>query len=147
MTEVKLEKVTLDNYRDVVRLKVSPEQEELVGSNLWSLAEAYVADYARPFAICSEGKPVGFAMLSLEDISEGVVWVWRLLIGHEFQRNGYGSAAMHAIIEHISSMPEASKIRLSHGQQKGAAGPFYEALGFTYTGEIDHGERVMELGV
>jgi diamine N-acetyltransferase len=147
MTEVKLETITTDNYLDVVRLKVSPSQEDLVANNLWSLAQAYVFDYASPFALYSEDRAVGFAMLSLEDIKDDVVWLWRFLIGHELQGQGYGTAAMLAIIEHVRAMPDVTKLRLSHDPRKGGAGPFYVKLGFTYTGEIEHDEPVMELDV
>ena len=73
MTEVKLKSITPDNYLDVVKLKLRPDQEDLVASNLWSLAQAYVFNHARPLALYSDGRPVGFAMLSHEDIREGVV--------------------------------------------------------------------------
>jgi hypothetical protein len=36
-------------------------------------------------------------------------------------------------------------VGLSHAQLPGNAGPFYEKLGFSYTGELDHDERVMVL--
>lgn len=149
MTEVKLEKVTPENYGALFRLKVHPTQEHLVATNVESLAEAYVYDHARPFALYAEGSNalVGFVMLSVEDLHEGIVWVWRFMIGYGLQRQGYGMAAMRAIIEHIRSIPKATTIRLSHNPGEGGAGPFYRKLGFTYTGEVEHDEPVMELSV
>ncbi len=149
MTEVKLEKVTLDNYVAVFGLKVHPSQEDLVADNVSSLAEAYVSEHARPFALYAqendESQPVGFVMLSDEDLPQGVIWVWRFMVGADLQRQGYGTAAMRAIIEHIRSIPEATKILLSHCPKEGAAGPFYLQLGFSYNGELNDGEAVMEL--
>ena len=145
MTKVKLKPITRDNYMDAFRLKVHPAQEDLVADNIGSLAQAYVFDYARPFGIYRGDEAVGFVMLSLEDIEEGEVWVWRFMIGSSLQRQGLGTLAMQAIIEHVQSMPEATTIKLSHAPREGGAGPFYTGLGFTYTGEIEHEEPVMEM--
>ena len=38
-----------------------------------------------------------------------------------------------------------ASVGLSHGQAEGHAGPFYEKLGFAYTGELDGNERKMSL--
>ena len=65
---ITLEKITYKNYVKVLfGLNVNRKQKEFVASNMCSLAEAYVAltnGYPPyPFAICRNGKPVGFLMI------------------------------------------------------------------------------------
>jgi hypothetical protein len=38
-----------------------------------------------------------------------------------------------------------ASVALSHQMKDGHAGPFYEKLGFRYTGKVEHNEHEMEL--
>ena len=51
---------------------------------------------------------------------------------------------MRWAIEEARRLGVAS-VGLAHRDEPGHAGPFYEKLGFRYTGEVDGGERVMIL--
>ena len=55
------------NYLPVLDLRVSPEQEPLVASNQYSLAQAYAQPECVPLALYAENKPVGFAMYALDE--------------------------------------------------------------------------------
>lgn len=67
---IKLEKITADNLEDVLKLKVSKNQENFVSTTAYSLAQAYVyQENAYPFAIYADDTLVGFIILK-EDISE-----------------------------------------------------------------------------
>ena len=73
----------------------------------------------------------------------------------------YGEIAVCRAVEHDGALvgfvalavelaqslrPDAEELRLSHVVQAHDPGPFYERLGFVYTGEVDDdGERVMRL--
>ena len=103
---ITLEKITYKNYVKVLfGLNVNRKQKEFVASNMCSLAEAYVAltnGYPPyPFAICRNGKPVGFLMIgcgaSEEEREEGDpdfifdnYCIWRLMIDKRYQGRGYG---------------------------------------------------------
>ncbi|MFF5215857.1 hypothetical protein [Micromonospora sp. NPDC000442] len=64
---MRLERVTRDNYRAALALSVRPDQEDLVGPVVKSLAEAYVfPDNAWPRLIYDEDKLVGFLMAFLD---------------------------------------------------------------------------------
>ena len=46
-------------------------------------------------------------------------------------------------IQHVRTRPGATDIYTSCADAPGGPGPFYERMGFTYTGALDEGERVM----
>ena len=67
LDEIRLEKVNIDNFIFLIRLKVKRNQKGFVASNVGSLAEAYIATisggYPQPFGIFLKDKPVGFLMI------------------------------------------------------------------------------------
>ena len=52
--KVKLKKVTADNWEAVVELELGADQEDLVASNLYSVAEAQFDPDARPRAVYAD---------------------------------------------------------------------------------------------
>jgi GNAT superfamily N-acetyltransferase len=141
---VELRVVTQDTYREIFELKVAEHQESFVANNMGSFAQAYFHEEARPFGLYANDVAVGFVMFSVEDLDQGTVWVWRLMIAAEHQRKGFGRQAMQAMLTHVRGLEGARELKLSHVDGvPDSPGPFYAALGFEYTGEIEHGERVM----
>ena len=60
---IKLEEITADNLEDVLKLKVSKNQENFVSTTAYSLAQAYVyRENTYPFAIYADYTLVGFIM-------------------------------------------------------------------------------------
>ena len=140
---VHLREVTKDNLREVLRLKVAPEQERFVAPNSVSIAQAYFdRDTAWFRAIYDRETPVGFVML--EDVpAKPSYTLWRFMIDGRHQRRGYGRKALELIFAHVKTRPGATELYTSCVDAAGGPGPFYEGLGFTYTGALDEGERVM----
>ena len=66
------------------------------------------------------------------------------MIDARHQRRGHGQRAMRWVIDEARRMGVAS-VALSHQMKDGHAGPFYEKLGFRYTGKVEHNEHEMEL--
>ena len=64
--EVKLKDVTADNWGAVVDLELDAGQEDLVASNLYSLAEAQFDPDARPRAVYAGKRVVGFLMYDVQ---------------------------------------------------------------------------------
>ena len=62
------------------------------------------------------------------------------------QRKGYGAKTMRWVIDEARRLG-VSSVGLSHQDLPGNAGPFYEKLGFRYTGKVEHNERLMVLGL
>jgi diamine N-acetyltransferase len=69
---VTLREVTTENFRDILTLRVSPEQREYVASNDRSVAEAHFHQEAWFRAIYADETPVGFLMLHDDNLREEV---------------------------------------------------------------------------
>lgn len=141
--DVTFREVTKETLREILRLKVAPEQERFVAPNAVSIAEAYFEpDVAWLRAIYSGETPVGFVMLRDEE-SKAQYYLWRFLIDARYQGQGVGRRAIELLIEHVRTRPGATVLLTSCVPGDGSPGPFYEKLGFVYTGTEDEGELVM----
>lgn len=137
--------ITTDNFEDAIKIKVSREQEQYIAPVEWSLAQAYAFRDLFPFLIYDEKVPVGFILFLIDrDEKEPCFEISRLMIGEQYQRKGYGKQAMEKAIEYLKLMG-AKKIELSHLEDNPYPGKLYQQAGFRYTGEIEDGERMMEL--
>ncbi len=140
---ISLREITKENLRDILNLKVAPEQERFVASNAISIAQAYFdRDVAWFRAICADDTPVGFVMLH-DEPAERKYYLWRLMVDHRYQKLGYGARALNRVIEYVRQRPGAHELLTSVVPGEGSPGPFYEKLGFVYTGEMEDAERVM----
>ena len=141
----------------VLALRVAPGQEQFVASVENSFADAvnYPEACARFWAIYDPdlATPVGFAMISdgiPEDVLEadetlvGPYFLWRLLIDEGHQRQGYGTAALDAVVAYVRSRGARSLLVSAH-QGEGGPQPFYERYGFVRTGRVVEDEPVSEL--
>jgi diamine N-acetyltransferase len=141
--KLQLREVGKENLREVLRLKVSPEQEKFVASNAVSIAQAYFDRETAWFrAIYDGGTPVGFVMLD-DQPAKPAYTLWRFMIDARYQRRGYGRAALELVFAHVKGRPGATELLTSCVDAPGGPGPFYEGLGFAYTGELDEDESVM----
>jgi diamine N-acetyltransferase len=141
--DVSLREVTKENLRDVLRLAVAPEQERFVASNAVSIAQAYFhRDNAWFRAIYAGETPVGFVMLD-DQPEKPEYCVWRFMVDHAVQGLGFGARAMDLVVDHVRTRPGATELLLSCVPGEGSPGPFYEKLGFSYTGAVEDDELVM----
>ena len=142
--------VTADNLVAVGKLEVAPGQRSFVATNPWSLAQVAHEPAGRAAALYDGDTPVGLVLLYDErqdkDGPANQLYVWRLMVDARYQRRGIGRQAIAWIIEQARHGGYAS-VGLSHWPDEGHAGPFYEKFGFSYTGEVDEGERVMVLAL
>jgi diamine N-acetyltransferase len=140
---ISLREITKENLRNILGLKVAPEQERFVASNAVSIAQAYFdRDIAWFRAIYASDTPVGFVMLH-DEPAERKYYLWRFMVDHRYQKLGYGARALNQVIEYVRQRPGAHECLTSVVPGEGSPGFFYEKLGFAYTGDIDEGERVM----
>ena len=139
---VTLREITRDNLLDIIRLEVREDQRGFVASNAVSLAQALVHTEAWYRGIYAGDMPVGFVMLELYP-DEADYGIWRFMIAAEHQGKGYGAEAVERVVDHVRTLPGAKDVFLSHVDAAGSPGPFYEACGFRYTGEMNDAERVM----
>ena len=145
-TGVSLRTITRANFRAVMRLSVSQEQQNYVAGNWVSVAEAYVEESFQPFSIYHGHEPVGFTMYGYDDES-GRWWIIRLMLDEQHQAKGYGRAAMLLLIDLMRSRQGMSEIYTSHVPDNEVAGRLYRQLGFEDTGQIDEGEVLLRLSL
>jgi diamine N-acetyltransferase len=144
MSKVKLKDVTAKNWRAVARLELAPDQEELVASNLHSIAESKFDPDARPRAIYAGDQPVGFLMY---DASDREALIYRFMIDRRHQGKGYGRAALILALNEIKAIPTARKAVISYMPDNKVAKAFYASLGFVEAGLDEDGEMMAELAL
>lgn len=159
MTAVKLHDIETDADRAaVVALAVHPGQERFVASvaesfqdavddaracpRMWSAHDATTTRLVG-FVMISDGIPA--ERLATDPDLVGPYFLWRLLIDRRYQRRGYGTATLDAVIEYLRGRPGADALWTSCGRGDGSPQPFYERYGFVPTGEIVDDEVVLRL--
>lgn len=143
---ISLRPVTPENVYDVMRLRVTKEQEQYVADNARSLAEAAYNPYAWPRAIYADETPVGFLML-YDDPHTPEYFLWRLMVDHRYQRMGFARRALEQLIDYVAGRPNAATLGVSYVPGEGSPQPFYAALGFEDTGEVVDEEKLMRLDI
>jgi diamine N-acetyltransferase len=146
-TKVRLAEVTADNWWAVVRLCLAPDQEDLVASNVYSLAESKFDPDARPRAVYAGKRVVGFLMY---DVSRGKgksrkASIYRFMIDRKHQGKGYGRAALKQALDEIKQVPGIKKVTISYVPRNPVAKPFYGSFGFVEAGLDEDGEMIAEL--
>lgn len=142
---IELVPVNESNFRAVVDMKLPEEQRRFVAPNVVSLAQAWLEyDVARPYAVCCDGRPVGFLMFDW-DVGERNAGIWRFMIAHSEQGRGYGRAALEAAIALVRERGEFDMMNLDYVPGNDTAAALYRSLGFRETGEICEGELCMTL--
>ncbi len=154
---IRLREISGENLRDILALKVAPEQEHFVASNDISIMEAYLAlryhGHVWPFGIYRDDTPVGFCMVGygVDDewkdapaVARDSYNIWRLMVDRRYQGRGYGKEAFRCMLDFILSQPcgPAEKCWLSYEPENDRARALYESFGFRETGEMD-GEEVI----
>ena len=141
---VRLEPITPENVRAVCNLQVAPEQAAFVAPNAVSLAEAYVHDMAWCRAVYEGDELVGFVMLHDTADDPGYM-LWRLMVDARCQGRGYGRQVVELVEDYVRTRPGATQLKVSVHPGEGSPGPFYESLGFEYTGEMSDDEPVLAI--
>ena len=144
MAKLTLREVTKETVRTIIDLEVAEDQNQLVAPNAWSIAEAYFEPKAWFRAIYADEEPVGFIML-LDDPDEPRYYLWRMMLGADHQRKGYGTQALDLLVDYVRGRPDASEIIVGAVPGDGSPQPFYERYGFVETGEVRHGEVILRL--
>ena len=149
-------KITLkpvdDHNREAVLDLYVRDDQPFIERNKISLEEAAERNEespgtARPFAICADSVPVGFAMFGFDPDGEDPdfrYWLWRFMIDENEQGQGYGQAALREIIRYFRAHG-ADRIALSVLPENECALHVYRKLGFEETGDMNGGEIILRL--
>ena len=158
---MQLVKLSQRNIWEIVRLRVTPEQDEkgFVAPNAYSVMEAFAVREdgytALPFGLYEAGRPVGFLMIGYGTIGDadepkvarGNYSIWRLMIDARFQGQGLGKRAVEAALSYIRTWPcgKADCCWLSYDPDNTGARALYTRMGFRENGETDGDEIVAVL--
>ncbi|MCL2364022.1 MAG: GNAT family N-acetyltransferase [Defluviitaleaceae bacterium] len=157
--KIELRKITDDNVGDLLDLQVTEGQEDYVGSNLDSLATAYICDNnggrAIPYAIYAGDEMVGFVMYGYlpeaydDTYGEDCYYLWRFMIDKNHQGKGYGTQAIAQVLDEIRQKPHgaAQHCYTQYEPENIPVKKMYEKLGFEETGEEDDGELIMRMKI
>ena len=140
--DVTLREITMESFRECIRLEVAEDQKGFVASNVFSLAEAKVDGVSNPLSIYAGDRMVGFIMYDFEP-KESRGYISRLMVDVRFQGKGYGRAAMGQVTGRFKEIPECREIQTSFAPANAIAERLYASLGFERTGEVVDGEIVV----
>ena len=145
--KVKLKKVTADNWEAVVELELGAGQEDLVASNLYSVAEAQFDPDARARAVYAGKRVVGFLMYDVQKTKgkSQEASIYRFMIDRKHQGKGYGRAALSKALEEIRAIPGVNRISIRYMPENPVAKPFYASFGFVEVGRDRDGEVIAVL--
>jgi diamine N-acetyltransferase len=145
--KVKLKKVTADNWEAVVELELRGSQEDLVASNLYSVAEAQFDPDARPRAVYAGKRVVGFLMYDVQKTKGKAkeASIYRFMIDRKYQGKGYGREALSKAVEEIRGIPGVNRISICYMPKNPVAKPFYTSLGFVEVGRNRDGKVIAVL--
>lgn len=131
---VELRNITKENYMDVLALRVSDAQRAFVPTVTEALAQAWVYyDTAYPFAVYTDGVPVGFIMLGYYE-EKAQYTVWKFLIDERYQRRGFGRAALRLAVDWLKSTFGTRAVYLGCAHENHPAERLYASVGFRRTG-------------
>lgn len=153
---IEFRKITWDNFDDCINLQLVEDQRGFLASNLYSLAQSYVAllnDELPPmtFAIYDDEIMIGFIMMYHDTAEENeygddeAYGILRFMIDRRYQNKGYGTKAMEKALEYIRTFPqgEASAVYISYDPDNKVARHLYEKFGFKEIGVSEEAGEVI----
>jgi diamine N-acetyltransferase len=144
--------VTIDNWRELIKLTVRDNQKHFVASNLYSIAEAQFGfdddngshwDASAQGIYADDGQPVGFLMYGYNFPAAGLqAFIFRLMVDEKYQGMGYGRFGMNWMLEQFKKDDRIKGVGISYEPENEVGRKLYASLGFVETGEM-LGEEVL----
>ena len=140
---ITLQPVTIENWRELIKLKVREDQNGFVASNLYSIAESQFGfkdeghwDFY-PFGAYVGDEPVGFVMYCFNfNHSRFQAFIMRLMVDEKHQGKGYGREIMQQVMGVFCTKEEVKNVGISYEPHNEAARKLYASLGFVEPGEM-----------
>ena len=131
---IHLEPVTIDNWQEVIKIDLLPEQWGNVDppSVLHALCESHLYGTYKNAAIIDGDEMVGFVIYGPHHQNAETYWnVPILIIDKAHQRKGYGRVAMKQVVEEAKAVtPPLKGVVISYRLDNIAAQGLYTSLGF-----------------
>ena len=136
---MRLISITEDNWMEVASLSVKEEQKKYVAPAIGILARGYVYRdcNAKIYAFENDGVIVGTALVR-EFTDEPLGYdLQQFMIDKQYQRKGYGSQALHLILDELRKEGHYDHVELCVKKADIEAIRLYEKYGFVDSGYID----------
>ena len=143
---INLKEITMENFHDVINLKLSDTDKTMVASNMYSLAEAFADKVSICKAIYHDETLVGFIMFDYNQ-KEHKGYISRLMIEDKHQGNGFGTQALEMAIEQLIKNKDIERIQISYHPDNIKAKKSYAKVGFIETGDFVDGEAIAIIDV
>ena len=148
---IRLTPIAGDDVVPLGNMTVRDDQDRFIAPNVFTIAQARFHTGAYDFCIWNDNQRVGLIALidmaehdDLDDIDNpDAVFVWRLLIGTDFQRRGFGTAAM-ALAEEWTLGRGKTLVQIQAVEDNDAAISLYRSLGYVPTGRMSGNEIQLE---
>ena len=146
MEKLSLKPVVKDNWVECSRLKVGKNQEGNLASCLETIAQSAFEPHFELRAIQIGAKVVGMLAYcpEIDEPMPGLFWIFRIVVGKEYQGKGFGREAMQLSLVEIWKRGGLS-VRTMCKQNNFPAIKCYESLGFRTKGMLDDGDILFEL--
>jgi diamine N-acetyltransferase len=128
---IALKPVTMDNFWDVIELKIHKNQEQYIPDNIFLLAQAKIQPECIPLAIYDDDVAVGFLMYGHDEH----YWIYILMLDNKYQGKGYAKEAFKTLLHEIKKDKTRHKILLAVNKENSGAINLYEKFGFTFNGK------------
>jgi diamine N-acetyltransferase len=147
-SQITLRPATEENRAALEALRVPEDQLGFINSVADAFREAEEEPDGRAiqFGLYDGETLVGFVMLSDEVGNPSYVahFLWKLLIDEQFQRQGYGTAALDLVAGYFRTRG-VDTMWTSASEGAGGPIPFYERYGFVRQGKTSWGEVMLRL--
>lgn len=127
-----------------MNLQLRLEQGGLVAPNSYRLHASMAEPEFVQVGIYHDDEIVGYAMYGV-DPDDGKYWIFRLMIDHAHQRNGYGRAALAEMIHRMRNIPGCDEIFVGYRPENFRAAGLYGEFNFGRTGQMLSGEFIARL--
>jgi hypothetical protein len=102
---ISLREIDASSCRAICKLDVADRQRGFVAPNAVSIAEAYFEKQAWFRGIYADDTPVGFAMLSVDEV-EAEYYLWRFMLDHRYQGERVRARRIAAVDRPCPHTPE-----------------------------------------
>ena len=138
---ISLRPITKENYEAVCELDVTPEQQDYVACNMFSLVESHYNQGYTTRAIYHNEDLVGFFMWVQE--SDAMISIWRFMVDSAHQKQGYGGQALAQALIEIKQTPNLKQIEICYDPKNPVAKDFYARFGFVEIGMDEDNEDML----
>jgi diamine N-acetyltransferase len=142
-SEIRLEPIGASNRKAVLALELDQDQQDFLADNASSLREAANDDDARPRAVVAGDRVVGFLMYDASGDDEALIY--RFMIDHRNQGQGYGRAALSALLQEVRALGHVRDVLVCYMPENEGARRLYQSAGFVDEGVDEDGEMIARL--